>query len=155
MKLPFLHFILPLCSLLAQSAPLAAQTTPAFQPGRLLSTPAQREQLDELRRRTGKPLPPAPQFNDDIILTPSKPAAAPTPAPSTPAPAQGVTPLQFNGYIKRSRGPATYWVNQQALPGAPQHGELQITLPDGRRARLKSGEMIDAEAQVRSVMHSK
>jgi hypothetical protein len=93
--------------------------------GRLFFTAEQRAALDA-RRRAGVPDQSAPV------------AASPT--------------TRLDGYVKRSGGKSTVWVNGQAIPEAAPDapridpGEARVTLPVGEsRARvgLKPGETLD------------
>ncbi len=124
--------------------------------GRLLTTPQQRVQLDSLRNQTGKPLPLAPSNPDDVILLPKpvQPSAPAAPQTAQITDEQLRQPLTFNGFVKRSQGPATTWVNQQALPGSPtaQGNRLQLDLPDGKRARLRPGEQLLPGQGVKSIL---
>ena len=97
--------------------------------GRLFFTPQQRSALDERRR----------------ARLPDKPAAAVVAAPVT----------RVDGYVKRSRGPSTVWINGDPLgesaPEAPRidtsrtpSGSVSITVGEsGARMRLKPGEALD------------
>jgi hypothetical protein len=93
--------------------------------GRLFFTPEQRAALDA--RRTAR--------------VPDKPAAAPVASPVT----------RIDGYVKRSRGPATIWMNGESLPeGGPEaprigvDAEVSISVGEGGgRVRLKPGEVLD------------
>jgi hypothetical protein len=96
--------------------------------GRLFFTPEQRATLDARRR----------------ARLPDKPAAA-APSPVT----------RLDGYVKRSQGPSTVWMNGESLsegsPEAPRiesparsDGGVSITIGEnGRRVRLKAGESLD------------
>jgi hypothetical protein len=96
--------------------------------GRLFFTPDQRAALDARRK----------------ARLPDKPTAAAVAAPVT----------RVDGYVKRSGGPPTVWVNGDPLtesaPEAPRidasgaSGSVSITIGEGGgRTRLKPGEALD------------
>jgi hypothetical protein len=96
--------------------------------GRLFFTPEQRVTLDARRK----------------ARLPDKPAAAVVAAPVT----------RVDGYVKRSGGPPTVWVNgdplSESAPEAPRidasgpGGSVSINLGEsGGRTRLKPGEALD------------
>jgi hypothetical protein len=107
--------------------------------GRLFLTPEQRETLDARRR----------------AKVPDKPGAAPA-APVT----------RIDGYVQRSGGKSTIWVNGEAqAEGAAQTnariqpssgGETSVTVPvgeDARSARARAGQTVDsATGEVRDVL---
>jgi len=119
--------LLALVLLSALAAPAHAQAL-----GRLFFTPEQRAALDARRK----------------ARVPDKPAAA-------AAVASPVT--RIDGYVKRSQGPSTVWMNGESLsessPEAPRiqapsadgaQGSVAITVGEGgRRVRLKPGEALD------------
>lgn len=87
--------------------------------GRLFLTPEQRAALDARRR----------------ARVPDKPAAA-------PAVASPVT--RVDGYVRRSGGPPTVWINGESVTDtAPDGGRVPVDAGDGSRARLKPGESVD------------
>ena len=101
--------------------------------GRLFFTPEQRAALDARRR----------------ARVPDKPAAVVVSSPST----------KLDGYVKRSRGPSTVWVNGEPMPegagDAPRIGpRVSVSLGEGgRRATLRPGEAIDRDTgEVRDVL---
>jgi hypothetical protein len=101
--------------------------------GRLFFTPEQRAALDARRK----------------ARVPDKPAAVVTASPTT----------KLDGYVKRSGGPSTVWVNGEPLPeGAgelPRIGpRVSISVGEGgRRAALRPGESIDrGTGEVRDVI---
>jgi hypothetical protein len=101
--------------------------------GRLFFTPEQRAALDARRR----------------ARVPDKPAAVMVASPTT----------KLDGYVKRSGGPSTVWVNGEPLPegagDAPRIGpKVSISVGDGgRRATLRPGEAIDRDTgEVRDVL---
>ena len=125
-------------ALLALVVAVAPAVAAAQELGRLFFTPQQRYALDE-RRRT---------------RVPDKPAAAAVTAPVT----------RVDGYVERSAGPATVWINGDPLgesaPEAPRintqapSGSVSITVGEsGARTRLKPGEALDrGTGEVRDVI---
>jgi hypothetical protein len=101
--------------------------------GRLFFTPEQRAALDARRK----------------ARVPDKPAATVVASPTT----------RVDGFVKRSGGPSTVWVNGEALTegagDAPRIG-AQVSVPlgeGGRRANLKPGETLDrGSGEVRDVI---
>jgi len=104
--------------------------------GRLFFTPEQRANLD-LRRKARMPDKPA----------------APVAAPTT----------RVDGYVKRSGGPSTVWINGEALgesaAEAPRidtsrdRGAVSVNVEGGGRVRLKPGETLDrGNGEVRDVL---
>ena len=111
---------------------LCAATAPAraAEPlGRLFFTPEQRAALDARRK----------------ARVPDRPAAATITSPVT----------RVDGYVKRSQGPSTVWMNGESLseasPEAPRiespargDSRVSVTVGDsGRRVRLRPGESLD------------
>jgi hypothetical protein len=107
--------------------------------GRLFFTPEQRAALDARRK----------------ARVPDKPAAAAVISPTT----------RMDGFVKRSGGPATVWVNGESLPeNAPEAPRIQagragnpsvsISVGEtGRRAALRPGEVLDrGNGEVRDVI---
>ena len=107
--------------------------------GRLFFTPQQRSALDERRR----------------ARVPDKPAQAVVATPVT----------RVDGYVQRSGGPPTVWINGDPLgesaPEAPRidtsrtpSGSVSITIGEsGARTRLKPGESLDrGTGEVRDVI---
>ena len=97
--------------------------------GRLFFTPDQRAALDARRK----------------ARVPDKPAAVVVASPTT----------RVDGFVKRSRGPSTVWVNGEPLPeGAPEGPRVSVPLGEGgRRAALKPGEVLDrGTGEVRDVI---
>ena len=101
--------------------------------GRLFFTPEQRAALDARRR----------------ARVPDKPAAVVVASPTT----------RVDGFVQRSGGPSTVWVNGEPLsegPGdAPRIGP-RVSVPvgeGGRRANLRPGEVLDrGTGEVRDVI---
>jgi hypothetical protein len=96
--------------------------------GRLFFTPEQRAALDARRR----------------ARVPDNPAAAMATSPVT----------RIDGYVKRSQGPSTVWMNGESLgegTGDAPHiepgrgaGDVSVSVGEGgRRIRLKPGESLD------------
>jgi hypothetical protein len=101
--------------------------------GRLFFTPEQRAALDARRK----------------ARVPDKPAAVVVASPTT----------KLDGYVKRSGGPSTVWVNGEPLPegagDAPRIGpRVSISVGEsGGRAALRPGEVLDrGTGQVRDVI---
>lgn len=107
--------------------------------GRLFFTPEQRSALDARRK----------------ARVPDKPAAAAVVSPTT----------RLDGYVKRSDGPSTVWVNGDPLletsPEAPRIGATQrddgrvsVTVGEsGARVGLRPGETLDrGTGEVRDVI---
>jgi hypothetical protein len=101
--------------------------------GRLFFTPEQRAALDARRK----------------ARVPDKPAADVVASPTT----------KLDGYVKRSAGPSTVWVNGEPLPEggaeAPRIGpRVSISVGEGgRRAALRPGETLDrGSGQVRDLI---
>ncbi len=130
--------------LLAALSPVVA----ADDLGRLFFTAEERRALDAARAASAWPVPPPPSMSTtDIDLYPeSAPEAVPILSPTT-----------VNGFVSRSRGPATVWVNgehlepdQVRLPGASdrtatlRRGALEF-IPEGDQARqrVKPGQTYD------------
>jgi len=115
--------------LFAVACLLAAPTASAQELGRLFFTPEQRAALDVRRR----------------ARVPDKPAAQTVVSPTT----------RLDGYVKRSDGPSTVWVNGEGLletaPEAPRigatrrdDGRVSVTVGEsGARVGLKPGELLD------------
>jgi hypothetical protein len=91
--------------------------------GRLFFTPEQRAALDARRK----------------ARVPDKPAAVVVASPTT----------KLDGYVKRSGGPSTVWVNGEPLPegaaDAPRIGpKVSISVGEGgARAALRPGEVLN------------
>ncbi|HZE61351.1 MAG TPA: hypothetical protein VE085_12420 [Burkholderiales bacterium] len=109
---------------------IAAPAAQAQELERLFFTPDQRANLDQRRK----------------ARVPDKPAAA-------TAVASPVT--RVDGYVKRSGGPSTVWINGESVPeNAPEapridsarepSGSVSISVGEsGKRVRLKPGESLD------------
>jgi hypothetical protein len=104
--------------------------------GRLFFTPQQRAALDA--RRTDR--------------VPDKPSAPVVASPTT----------RLDGYVQRSGGRSTLWVNGESLPEAspeaprfdPARNSVSVTVGEsGARVRLKPGEVLDrGTGEVRDVI---
>ena len=130
-----MRLTLALIVLLLPAAPAQAQEL-----GRLFFTPEQRANLDARRK----------------ARVPDKPAAA----------AVVASPVtRVDGYVKRSAGPTTVWINGESVadnaPEAPRidtgradGGAVSITVGEGgSRVRLKPGEALDrGNGEVRDVI---
>jgi len=89
--------------------------------GRLFFTPEQRDALDARRR----------------ARVPDKPA--PTPIVASPV-------TRLDGYVRRSDGRSTVWVNGDTLDDSRAQADGRVSVPvgeGGARVRLKPGEMLD------------
>lgn len=108
--------------------------------GRLFFTPAERGHLDQLRK-TSKP----PQKHEPAEATSDPASEAPPPAVVT-----------IQGYVKRSDGKGTVWVNRQAVQEKSSNGEItvgrlgakdnrvEVKLPGSSKAiNLKAGQTYD------------
>lgn len=113
--------LLPLLVALLLTASAQAQTHVI---GRLFFTPEERHQLDVGRGLIAAPPPPPAPVE----------AAAPPPPPP---------PLTVNGFIRRSNGPATVWVNRNATPASVAGPQVTLTLPSGQQVRIKPGQTVD------------
>ena len=113
---------------------LVAQACGAQELGRLFFTPEQRAALDARRK----------------ARVPDKPAAAEVVASPT---------TRLDGYVKRSSGPSTVWVNGESVPEhspeGPRIGE-SVSVPvgeSGTRIGLKPGQVLDrGSGEVRDVI---
>jgi hypothetical protein len=129
--------------LVALALMLAAATAGAQELGRLFFTPEQRQALDARRK----------------ARVPDKPAVAPVLASPT---------TRVDGFVRRSGGPSTVWVNGESLPestdaegprierGRSTDSRVSIGVGNGNaRARLKPGQVIDrGTGEVRDVLGS-
>lgn len=110
---------------------LAVSCAQAQEIGRLFFTPEQRAALDARRR----------------ARVPDKPAAAPIlTSPTT----------RLDGYVRRSAGPSTVWVNGTTVDEASPGADARVSVPvgdSGVRAQLKPGETLDrGTGEVRDVL---
>ena len=114
---------------------LAVVSTPCMpqELGRLFFTPDERATLDARRK----------------ARVPDKPAAVVVASPTT----------KLDGYVKRSGGPSTVWVNGEPVPESGGDGPRigpRVSIPvgeAGRRAALKPGEVLDrGTGEVRDVI---
>ena len=118
---------------------LAAAPAGAQELGRLFMSPEQRAALDARRK----------------ARVPDKPAAAPTAASPT---------TRLDGYVVRSEGRSTVWVNGESVqdgsaealrdPGRGGEGRVRVPAGDsGARVGLKPGEVLDrGTGEVRDVI---
>jgi hypothetical protein len=120
-------------------AVLAAAAAPcaAEELGRLFFTPEQRSALDARRK----------------ARMPDRPAATAVAAPT----------MRLDGYVKRSGGKSTVWLNREALdegapesPRIPRGADDRVSLPVGEsreRIHMKPGETLDrGNGEVRDVL---
>jgi len=118
---------------------LATAPVQAQELGRLFFTPDQRAALDARRR----------------ARVPDRPAAVVVAAPVT----------RLDGYVERSGGPSTVWINGESVPdNAPEApridsargagGSVSISVGEaGSRVRLRPGEALDrGNGEVRDVI---
>jgi hypothetical protein len=127
--------------IIAASLALCSPSAAAQELGRLFLTPEQRASLDA-RRSARTPDKPAPV---EVITSPT---------------------TRLDGYVKRSQGKSTVWVNGEPLlegqqPDAPRvqipgQGAGRVSVPlgvDGSHARLKPGETVNiGTGEVRDVI---
>ena len=110
---------------------LLLQNAEAQQLGRLFFTDDQRAALDARRR----------------ARVPDKPSAAPVVASPT---------TRLDGFVRRSAGPSTVWVNGEQLPENVRPGERSVSVPvgdSGTRVELKPGQELDrGSGEVRDVI---
>jgi len=103
----------------------------AQQLGRLFFTDDQRAALDARRR----------------ARVPDKPSAAPVVVSPT---------TRLDGFVKRSEGPSTVWVNGEPLQENVRPGERSVSVPvgdSGTRVELKPGQVLDrGTGEVRDVL---
>jgi len=108
-------------ALLVLTTMLFVTSAQAQELGRLFFTPEQRSALDARRK----------------ARVPDKPAAAAVASPTT----------RLDGYVRRSAGPSTVFVNGEPLPEAPREregGRIGVPVGEGGgRVGLKPGELID------------
>ena len=111
---------------------VTAGAVEAQEVGRLFFTPEQRAALDARRK----------------ARVPDKPAAVVVASPTT----------RVDGFVKRSGGPSTVWVNGEPLPEGAEGPRIgpRVSVPlgeGGRRAALKPGEVLDrGTGEVRDVV---
>lgn len=112
--------------------------------GRLFFTPAERAVMDILRQNSRLPEKPiSPDGNPAALEEATEEAAAP------PA------PISVQGFVKRSDGKGTIWLNgqpvmersagRQAAVGKlnPKTGRVTVKLPSGQVVELKAGQTYD------------
>ena len=113
------------------AAQLAGGLAQAQELGRLFFTPEQRQALDARRK----------------ARVPDKPAAV----AASPT-------MRLDGYVKRSGGPSTVWVNGESTDDAPRipassDGRVPVQVDTGGRVGLKPGETLDRGSnEVRDVI---
>lgn len=110
---------------------LLSENATAQQLGRLFFTDEQRAALDARRR----------------ARVPDKPSAAPVVASPT---------TRLDGFVRRSGGPSTVWVNGEQLPENVRPGERSVSVPvgdSGTRVELRPGQVLDrGSGEVRDVL---
>ncbi len=148
-KLLKLAAFLPLSAALVTLAAIELRAAPDDGFGRLFSRPAERRSLDTLRQ------------NQQLKL--ANPQRDATPNPAAVAEPEPVT---MQGYVKRSDGAATVWINRKPIRensiaddveigrlSRPAHSaekggtdSLGIRIPaTGKRIRLKAGQVYEPE----------
>jgi hypothetical protein len=109
---------------------LLLQAVEAQELGRLFFTPEQRAALDARRK----------------ARVPDKPSAVSVVSPTT----------RLDGYVKRSQGPSTVWVNGESIQEnvAERDGRVGVSVGEsGARVGLKPGEVLDrGSGEVRDVI---
>ena len=98
--------------------------------GRLFFTPEQRAAMDARRK----------------ARVPDKPAAAAAVASPT---------TRLDGYVRRSRGPSTVWVDGESVDARPgAEGRVPVPVGEGRaRVPMKPGDVLDrGTGEVRDVL---
>jgi len=114
--------------------------------GRLFFTPAERAHLDSLRQTSQPPGKIVKPGNAEDALADKETVGL----PAIPA------AVTVQGYVRRSDGKGTVWINRQPIPEKSSHGELevgklsrdpgrvQVKLPStGRTVELKAGQSYD------------
>ena len=125
------------------AAPLASHSANAEPIGRLFFTPEQRAVLDKLR---------AKGIKGASVEEPPTAAAFPE---QPPEPEPPPAPITLDGFVRRSSGKSTTWINQvphneqevsqgirvrQRLSRPPA---ISIVLPSGKQVNLKAGQSFD------------
>lgn len=105
----------------------AVCTAPAAELGRLFLTPAERQVIDAALAARHQPVGAAQSSQTTT-------AAREDAAPATPS-AQTQGPVTVNGYVARSAGPPTVWVNGSDAAA----GRLSPPRADGRRVAVPLG----------------
>lgn len=131
------------CLMLLALLPLAARAADPI--GRLFTTPAERQNLDYLRLTSTPP---------DKMLTGQ--ADEPDEVAPVIAPVAPPAPVSVQGFVKRTDGKGTVWVNHQPIPEKTGKGDLEVgklstgnnrvtvKLPaSGRTVELKAGQTYD------------
>lgn len=134
-----------------------AQAASADDFGRLFSRPAEREKLDKLRQN--HQLKVAAPSNEDA------------PQEGDAEPVENVAPIAMQGYVKRSDGKGTLWINSQAVQEGDSVDNVQIgrinrrgfsskaPIAEGvdvqagsKKIRLKAGQVYEPEtSQIREL----
>lgn len=108
--------------------------------GRLFMTPAERNNLNYLRQTSRPP--------EKIVAAEQPPDEGTEKAVATPVAPSAVT---MQGYVKRSDGKATVWVNRQPVQETSRHGEIEVGKlgASGDRVRVKvpgTGQTVELKA---------
>ncbi|MBI2801205.1 MAG: hypothetical protein HYX63_13160 [Gammaproteobacteria bacterium] len=101
--------------------------------GRLFFTPSERAALDAARAAAAEIPPSTP------AITPAEMATVPEPGTTVPIPPPA--PVTLNGFVKRSRGPSTVWLN-----GSTEDARAATMPGDARRAARLHGNAIEFAA---------
>lgn len=112
--------------------------------GRLFTTPAERQYLDERRRAGRHGAPPT-----------ARAAPAPVVAPTTTAPSAPANVITFRGFIQGRNGRAAAWLSgggetlarRPAATGVPAD-QVAVRLPGGAVVRLRPGQSYDPRSGV-------
>ncbi len=133
--------------LLTVAGAVAADNAP-----RLFTTPAERDRLDQLRAAATAEDLARQREQEQRRQEPARAAAAPAPEPpKRPR-------VHVRGFVRRSDGPSAVWVNDASTLGGERVGDgvaagriegssVVVTLPDGRRVRLRPGQTWDPERE--------
>lgn len=141
------------CLLVASVLPVSAHAAPDTSFGRLFSTPSERNQLSELRRNQQQKMMVDNKVQQTSLSTAQTTITLPA-------------PITLQGYVKRSDGANTLWINNQAVQensmidrvkigklnqrgyskkGASTEG-IDVKIPaNGKQVRLKAGQMYAPE----------
>jgi hypothetical protein len=113
-------FLLPVCLIGLASMPLEAAAEDDF--GRLFSSQAERKQLDILR-----------QNQKLIVVSPQKSTQLEPVAVELPE------PVTMQGYVKRSDGSTTLWINNQAVQENSTQSDVEIGRLHKQKNSAKNG----------------
>jgi hypothetical protein len=144
--------LLPLLGALALLPAAPAQAQVAL--GRLFSTPAERATMEAARGSRAALLPnsqgqaPAPGMPGgapvyEPVVPPGMPGAdgAAKPAPPPPPPT-----LTMTGVLRSSDNRTVVWLNGVPQPGLKATPAVTVTMPSGKKIKLKPGQRYDLNA---------